>query len=113
VRSKEKARNKASNAFFGYLAHEIVHQFQDPNLPKLWGECAARYYEEELAVKMGFAYAFDDGGIQMIDIYSRAVDRYGDDVHQLFFNGNLNDQTKNRILNELSEIDQRKFSFYI
>lgn len=69
-----------------YTIHEIVHMFQNDELPEVLLETATRYYQQKIALELiGSATTFGEPYDGYIDKYQKLIDQYGDEVHKVFF----------------------------
>lgn len=101
--SEERAKKiEGLITLFDNLAHEIVHQFEDHSLPIAFRECAVRYYQRETVKKFQIGYAKEEFNEERIKFYENQVQKYGEDVHKLFFGSEIDAVRKQTILAELS-----------
>lgn len=89
---EQKARDMATQiAFYQFAFHELVHQYQDNELPEEFLECAVPYYQRELSKALETGYILDEQTDTRVEYYEKLVERYGDSVHSLFFTGKAKD----------------------
>ena len=63
----------------GIVIHEIVHQFQNPDLNQEISECAARYYEDAILQHQGLlSVSLSDLDPSRIDFYRDLLKKYGE-----------------------------------
>ncbi|HSX40826.1 MAG TPA: hypothetical protein VLF68_04395 [Candidatus Saccharimonadales bacterium] len=92
------------------LTHEIVHLYQAPMLPETFFECGARWYTEAILKMQEYSSILSLGDQERIDFYQTLLDRYGDDVHHLFFNNSLGFERRTEILEEITpELSEQLF----
>jgi hypothetical protein len=102
-----------TDMFYGDLAHEIVHQFQSPDLDSCWGEFATRFYEDELVNQLNLGNTHDENEKEMVNFYKGVINNHGDNVHRIFFGDkSLTPQIKQNILGEMDQSLIDKYSFY-
>lgn len=67
------------------LTHEIIHQFNNFKMPRVFLEAGVRYYEKEVAKDLGFNLFSDDESERAVEQYQSLIDQMGDDIHKIFF----------------------------
>jgi hypothetical protein len=96
--SEERAMYVSSVAIlYDNLAHEIVHQFQDHNLPRAFLECSARYYQREVVSSMGLHYPVSEATEARIEFYKRLTEEH-DGIHGICFGSASDVSMKQNIL---------------
>src|SRR5260370_14020255 len=79
-----------------FIAHEEVHQYQDWRLPEAFKEMGAYYYTSHIARQLGHRPVGDDLADMRYNAYEALLQKYGDDVHRVFFGATENPITKLR-----------------
>jgi hypothetical protein len=84
------------------LSHEPFHALQDQDLPWYVSEIGAYFYQTEIQDTQGIPGLDTLHKVGAADFYGDLIDKYGDDVHRLFF-GSLSDNIRrNQILAEFT-----------
>jgi hypothetical protein len=92
---EETAQKKVTEVLtHNYLAHEVIHQFQDDSLPNAFLEAGTYYYQRQMVKR----YITDDTTEKIIATYAQALDAHGEDVHKLFFGQKVDQASKNKII---------------
>lgn len=94
---EEAKKVVVKNAFYDFVAHEVVHQYQYPYLPEVFHECAVRYYQRETVKKLGGGFLKDPYTEVAISFYKEMLDLYGDELHNLYFNGKIEPERQQEI----------------
>lgn len=93
--SEPKARELYKGRYYTtFIAHEEVHQYQDWTLPDEFKETGAYYYTSILARKLGHNPIGDELAAKRYNAYEALLNKYGDDVHKVFFGSAENIRTK-------------------
>ena len=92
-----------------FIVHEIVYQYQNHSLPEAFLEYAVRYYQRQISQKLGIGYIIEDITEERISFYKQLISRYEDDVHRLFFNGNIDERKKFAILQKFNHEAEKLF----
>jgi hypothetical protein len=88
------------------LLHEILHQYQDRSLPSAFLESAVRYYTRSLI----FSNPPQPGNDTPAAFYALLIEKYGDDVHRVFFNSpEVSSTRKKEITTHISRKSRRLF----
>lgn len=83
--------------------HEITHLYGDPDLPFAMKECGAYYYQADIMAKSNWGgYWGGDLLKRRADFYEQLIEKYGKDVHKVFFGEEINKRKKRRIEKEFS-----------
>jgi len=82
------------------VTHEAYHHLQDPSLPTFFQENGAYYYQQTTAESLNFGRLDSDERAKITDFYKNLIDKYGDDVHKLFFGTLNNTERRTEILAE-------------
>jgi hypothetical protein len=84
--SEEEARATIKDLASMYITlHEVAHTYQNPELPLQFKEAGAYYYARAIMQKQQWGSFSVDNYDQPADFYSSLEDKYGDDIHKLFF----------------------------
>jgi hypothetical protein len=83
------------------LAHEIAHHFQDYSLRRYsFVESGASFYGKRIGEQTGGTAMVDNVmTMQLAGIYNDLIQKYGPDVHRLFFGQSIDVKHANQILN--------------
>ena len=105
---------KEAEAFLTYLiltvytAHEMVHGYSDLSLPVAFKEYGARYYTKKVAEGCLEVFGADffekPRDLTMRNKYAQLVEKYGDDVHKLFFGTLKDSRLKYKILAQAQSV---------
>jgi len=68
-----------------FSAHEEIHQYQDLTLPDTFKEIGAYYYTSIIARKLGHNPIGGELAGKRYHVYETLLNKYGDDVHRVFF----------------------------
>ena len=89
----------------GMVIHEKIHGMQDYDLPLPILEAAAYWYQSKFFEVNNWQHGgFNIGIKHLTNLYSSAVDEFGDDLHMLIFGNNPNKNKADEILSGLKEI---------
>lgn len=98
--NKEQARQYIGwMGFIGTLTHELIHNFEDHNLPDLFLEAGVINYQREIILYIlhqGYLVNEDEENLGMV--YHNMIKQYGDDVHRIFFGSHVDHEKKLSIL---------------
>lgn len=96
-------RRIATTYFVNMLAHEIVHEYHEDDLPFSISEAGTDYYAENISAQFGVTYGYIIGyGDAPKAFYAELVSKYGDDMHKLFFGSPINPQIEQQIHGEFT-----------
>jgi len=96
---EEEARNHIAEMNMGsHLAHETLHQLHAQGMPTYFVESANFYYQRELDKDMPmYTFLPVDSAALAARIYQDTVEKFGDDVHKVFFGTNEDNDLALRI----------------
>ncbi|MBM3283144.1 hypothetical protein FJY90_02725 [Candidatus Gottesmanbacteria bacterium] len=98
-RAKDVVKSRTSHYI---ITHEIAHTYQDDELPLTFVECGANYYARVVMKEKGWG-KFSAGNFdRLADFYEKLIDKYGDDIHRIFFGQDINAGLHQQVLNEYS-----------
>ncbi len=95
----------AFTAIADFLCHEVVHQYQDENLPKFFKELGAYFYQRQIATALHFSFLIFDLDEARIQYYNSLLNRFGEDVHKIFFGSLLDSKRRTEILSSVTKDD--------
>jgi hypothetical protein len=106
----EKARATVKMTYFvNALSHEIIHEYEDGANPFSFSESGSEYYASHISESFGVNYGSMMGyGEKPRIFYGELVEKYGDDVHRLFFGLLSNTQREDPILGEFNNEKNRE-----
>lgn len=108
--SEGKAKLRVvSGCLVNCIVHEVIHQFQSPNIPNYFFECAVRYYQRQVSDRLHSGHPIEDLGEEGIGFYQQMIERFGDDMHRLFFSGNVEPSVKDTILARFNQEKEKLF----
>ncbi len=95
------------------LSHELTHLYQTENLDSIFSNAGAPYYSlvfKELGayyyslslIQKDKKFAYYPREMLAANVYSQLIERYGDDVHRLFFGQEFNPEIIKGIVNDVS-----------
>lgn len=90
------------------LAHELCHMYQDEDLPVAFLECGAHFYGVRVSLLSKKDYIADENTDRVVDFYKGLIEKYGDDVHRVFFGAAADKEKREQILQEFTEDVQRR-----
>lgn len=83
------------------IAHEIVHQYQDKELPRLFQEMSAFFYEDEIVGDESEIELSEMLKIVLANGYEQLLEHFGEDVHKLSFGLLADFQCRREILRSI------------
>ena len=92
-----------------FRTHEVTHQYQNHNLPETFLECAVRYYQRQVSEKLRIGHIIEDISEERISFYEKLIGQYGNDMHRLFFSGDIDERKKIAILKDFNQEAERLF----
>jgi hypothetical protein len=102
--SEEKAKDIVGfETFLNIASHEIVHTFESKDLPLWFIECGASYYSDELINELEVGKIEEPIDRARKEKYARVLDKYGEDVHKVFYNQLEDEDLENKILAEMTD----------
>ncbi len=91
--------------YFGMLTlsaatiHETLHQFHDPRLPYNFAEFGITFYQGRIISQLGLPDLQSSKTVYMLrGLYAHLIERFGDDIHKVFFNLDSDITPDNKIL---------------
>jgi hypothetical protein len=80
------------------LTHEVIHQFQNHELPPVFLEAGTYYYQRQVANTLQHEFISNQPTEETIANYIQAIYAYGDDVHKVFFGQEVPEKQKDAIV---------------
>lgn len=106
TQAKEAVKNMTARYI---ITHELAHLHQNPDLPLWFAESGAYCYTQETMKKNNWG-ELNSAQDEAADFYRELLEKYGDDVHKIYF-GKLQDREKQKkIFSEFTE-EKKKILF--
>ncbi|MBU1110741.1 hypothetical protein KKB83_03935 [Patescibacteria group bacterium] len=103
------ARDYVQNTTLRYcLVHEMIHVYQDQDIPLWLMECAAHYGARKVMKVQDWDLFDYDKHRKMANFYLHLVNKYGNDVHRLCFGQEVGETKKQQILAEFTDSFREK-----
>lgn len=66
-------------------------------------KCGAEYYAEQICASLGYQYGIFGGyGEKPKAFYKDLLEKYGDDLHRVFFGSQMDHEITDQVLNEFT-----------
>jgi hypothetical protein len=89
--------------------HEITHLYQNTTIPRAFAECGAYFYEKELREQSPYGINIATTEEERFaPFYQSLLEKYGDDVHKLFF-GSLEEELIAKRIDDIKSEIQKPF----
>ena len=106
----EKAQDDMVDAYMhNVIVHELIHLYSPSlELPLRFEEAGAYFYAYHLikSIDVVFVSLNEPNDTKLRNLYQKLINKYGNDVHKLFFGQEVDEKIRNSIF---EEIQKRKF----
>lgn len=94
-----------------YISHEIIHAYSCNSLPLDFQEMGVRFYEYIIVYNILHMYIENEDLKSIRNIYQGLIDRFGADVHRVFFDGQISQEKRSKIVKAgLQELKAKKIN---